>query len=49
MGAVLKLFVGEAFFFAVAVRFDQACFRRKSRERILQRRADRFVFGKVQH
>ncbi len=40
MSAMLKFLIGETFFFAIAVGFDQACFRGESHERVLQRCAD---------
>ena len=49
VSAALKVFISQTLFFAVAVSFDQTSFGGKGRHRILQRSADRLIFGKVQH
>src|SRR5882724_10115380 len=49
VSAALKVFISQKFFFADAVSLDQTSFGGKVRDRILQRGADRLIFGKVQH
>ena len=46
---LVEVTIGEAFFLALAVGFDQACFSRELVQRVLQRRPDGLIFGEIQH
>src|ERR1700737_1760539 len=49
MRALLEAAIRDALFLAIAVGFDQACFRGELIQRILQRGADGLILGELEH